>query len=290
MKGKRDVWLTGRGVLAGVLAAAAISGGVAWAAIPDSGGVIHTCYSQSTGTWRPIDHPTQKCKSGETQLDLNQKGTKGDTGAAGPAGSPGPKGDKGEPGAPGATGPAGSTGDKGDPGAKGDTGAAGPKGEPGNLALAGQSCSAGASVTGFDAAGRIVCSSGPPPPPTDTDSDGDGSPDSADCNDADPTVYPGAPELANGRDDNCDGYDETGHFICDDGDPYTSDSLNAATYVCSNTPVNPGTGPDVDGDGYVANSAVGGYPDCDDTDAAINPGANETVDGKDNDCDGLVDE
>jgi len=42
--------------------------------------VIHTCYSQSTGTWRPIDYPTVKCKAGETQLDFNQKGVKGDAG------------------------------------------------------------------------------------------------------------------------------------------------------------------------------------------------------------------
>jgi hypothetical protein len=57
----------------GTAAALAVVGGVAWATIPDSGGVIHTCFSQATGTWRPIDYPTQKCKSGEVQLDVNQK-------------------------------------------------------------------------------------------------------------------------------------------------------------------------------------------------------------------------
>lgn len=36
------------------------------------------------------------------------------------------------------------------------------------------------------------------------DSDGDGEPDAFDCDDADPTVYHGAPEQCNGLDDNCE--------------------------------------------------------------------------------------
>ena len=45
---------------------------------------------------------------------------------------------------------------------------------------------------------------------------------------------------------------------------------------------------DQDGDGYVA-KAFGGE-DCDDTDVAVSPEADEVCDGVDNDCDGEVDE
>jgi hypothetical protein len=47
---------------------------------------------------------------------------------------------------------------------------------------------------------------------------------------------------------------------------------------------------DVDGDGFGAEQAVGGYPDCNDSDPSVNPGATEVTDGKDNDCDGQIDE
>ena len=72
-----------------------VLGGVAYGTIPDRGGVIHSCYSQATGTWRPIDtetSPTQKCKSGEKLLDWNQQGVKGDTGATGRDRTAGPEG------------------------------------------------------------------------------------------------------------------------------------------------------------------------------------------------------
>ena len=42
---------------------------------------------------------------------------------------------------------------------------------------------------------------------------------------------------------------------------------------------------DLDGDGYFG--GIGG--DCDDNNWSVNPGAIETLDGVDNDCDGLVD-
>jgi hypothetical protein len=50
----------------------ALGASIAYAVIPDAGGVIHTCFK--VGTWRPIDYPSEQCKSGEQQFDLYSKG------------------------------------------------------------------------------------------------------------------------------------------------------------------------------------------------------------------------
>jgi hypothetical protein len=96
------------GTILAALAGATLSGAaVTYSSIPDESGVVHTCYSQSNGTWRPIDAPTQKCKNGETPLDFNQKGPKGDAGQQGAPGTPGAQGAPGAKGATGADGPRG---------------------------------------------------------------------------------------------------------------------------------------------------------------------------------------
>lgn len=57
---------------------AAVVGGattaVVLASIPDSNGVIHSCYKNSTGALSVIDNSTQSCSGNETALSWNQSG------------------------------------------------------------------------------------------------------------------------------------------------------------------------------------------------------------------------
>ena len=82
-----------------------------------------------------------------------------------------------------------------------------------------------------------------------------------DCDDGDPAVYPAAAELCNAVDDDCDG-------VLDGG--------SATDWE------------DDDGDG-VADASCGGT-DCDDADPFAAPGNPERCNGRDDDCDGTVDE
>ncbi|MEY3212075.1 MAG: hypothetical protein RIT28_2556 [Pseudomonadota bacterium] len=108
-----------------------------------------------------------------------------------------------------------------------------------------------------------------------TDSDGDGVSAEEDCDDADPSAYPGAVETCDNVDNNCDGAIDEGvtTTFYRDGD---SDGYG------------------VDGDGLAACEAPEGYAalagDCDDGDARFNPGAAETdcADPNDYNCDGSV--
>ena len=88
------------------------------------------------------------------------------------------------------------------------------------------------------------------------DTDGDGVPDVDDCDPYDASVYPGAPELADGLDNDCDGVVDEGTDTFDD-----------------------------DGDGYSEDEG-----DCNDSNSSVNPGAVEVADnGIDDDCDGIID-
>lgn len=97
--------------------------------------------------------------------------------------------------------------------------------------------------------------------------------DITDCNDEDPAMNPGATEVCNGIDDNCNGWRDDLTFYRDsDRDAYGGVQ---STTVQSCTPP----------EGYVSPDG-----DCDDSDPAVNPGATEVCDGKDNDCNGVSDD
>ncbi|MBN2801303.1 MAG: hypothetical protein JXX28_19335 [Deltaproteobacteria bacterium] len=109
------------------------------------------------------------------------------------------------------------------------------------------------------------------------DVDGDGVPACQDCDDARAEVSPGAEEVCDGLDNDCD-------------TQVDEDASDASAWY-----------PDLDGDGFgnprfplAACEAPEGYladgTDCDDLSAVSLPGGEEVCDGQDNDCDGQVDE
>ena len=102
--------------------------------------------------------------------------------------------------------------------------------------------------------------------------------DDTDCDDSSSANNPGATEICDGADNDCDGsIDETGAtgtatwHADTDGDGYGDPSASVTTCAAPS--------------GYVADDR-----DCDDGDAAIHPAATEACDGADNDCDGSIDE
>jgi formylglycine-generating enzyme required for sulfatase activity len=132
--------------------------------------------------------------------------------------------------------------------------------------LAGLALSGGCVfITDADRAERIPTPLPPTPiiDPSALDADGDGFVGRDDCDDDDPSVFPGAEELPNQIDDDCDGVEDNGTiFYDDDGDGF-----------CESTPCNADCGL----------SVCGG--DCDDTTALVYPGADEICDGGiQNDC------
>lgn len=109
------------------------------------------------------------------------------------------------------------------------------------------------------------------------DNDHDGHYTFEDCDDANPAIYAGAPELCDGLDNDCNGLTDDmpffTYFVDADGDGYGSFAGIVDTCLTS-APA-----------GYADNSQ-----DCDDQNAAVYPGATETCDGLDNDCNGLTDD
>ena len=130
------------------------------------------------------------------------------------------------------------------------------------------------------------------------DADEDGFDQGVDCDDADPTRYPGAPETdcADPVDYNCDG---SVGYADEDGDSFPACEDCDDADVAVNEPLTWFGDADADGSGGTtfqveACSAPVGYvasdDDCDDLDAHSFPGADEACDEADNDCDGSVDE
>jgi glycine rich protein len=57
-----------------------VVGAAAFAIIPDSNGVIHSCRNKDTGVLRVINWPAQRCRSWEVPLNWNQSGPQGQSG------------------------------------------------------------------------------------------------------------------------------------------------------------------------------------------------------------------
>jgi MYXO-CTERM domain-containing protein len=164
-------------------------------------------------------------------------------------------------------------------------------------------CSGYDQLTDFDLDGDVGVDCGGPDcddfDPTVSsliDVDGDGSSACDDCDDADPNTFPGAVELCDDIDNDCDTFGDD--LLDNDADGVTAcagdcDDFEALAFPgnvevfcdaidndCDDLTVDAG---DADADGVTCDI------DCDDLDPTIFPMAPELCDGIDSDCDGLDD-
>jgi len=101
-----------------------------------------------------------------------------------------------------------------------------------------------------------------------------------DCDDTDENTSPDSAEICDFKDNNCNGQTDEGqvegcqiYFVDPDADGYAADNAQSACLCAPNPP-------------FIAQQTG----DCGPWDSAINPGAIEVCDGKDNGCNGQTDE
>lgn len=118
------------------------------------------------------------------------------------------------------------------------------------------------------------------------DFDNDGVMDGDDCGPEDPNTHPGATEICDCVDNDCDGVVDEGIPNCDCEDPGDDDDATGDddTGDDDSGDDDDSSDNDEDGDGWTPQEG-----DCNDHDPDVHPGADEVCDGVDTNCDGLDD-